>query len=115
MARILSVGVLQNPLRVRNQALRGAGFEVSSCTSIAVAESLFKKNPYRAVIIGHGIRTNRRVELAMFLRENSATVKIVFLYIGSIGQAELADAVVSVEDTAQNLVSTCSRLAWGRT
>lgn len=46
MARILSIGVLQSALRMRNEALRRAGSEVSSCTSIETAKSLFSKNPY---------------------------------------------------------------------
>jgi len=110
MDRILSVGMLQDLLKARNEALKKAGFEVSSCAGTAHAKWLFRKHGHEVVVIGHAVPLTERNQLAAYAKRVSPEVLIVFLYRGSPEQARLADAIVNVEEGPAYLVQTVQYL-----
>jgi DNA-binding NtrC family response regulator len=110
MDRILSVGLLQDLLKARNETLKGAGFEVSSCAGSAHAKWLFRKHGHKVVVIGHGVPKAERNQLAAYVKRISPQTQVVFLYLGRAEQAQLADAIVNVEEGPAYLVQTVQYL-----
>lgn len=110
MSRILSVGVLKDLLQIRNDALKRAGFEVSSCAGAAHAKWLFRKHRHEVVVIGHGVPIQERNQLAAYVKKTSPQTKIAFLYLAKIEQAQMADAIVNVEEGPEYLVQTIQYL-----
>jgi DNA-binding response OmpR family regulator len=110
MDRILSVGMLQDLLRERNETLRAAGFEVSSCAGAAHAKWLFRKHRHPVVVIGHAVPVAERNQFSAYLRRTSPQTKIVFLYEGRAEEAQSADAIVNVEEGPAYLAQTVQYL-----
>ena len=110
MYRILTVGMLLDLLKVRNETLRAAGFEVSSCAGTSHAKWLFRKHRHPIVVIGHAVPTAERNQFAAYLRRTSPQTKIVFLYEGRAEGAQLADAIVNVEEGPAYVVQTVQYL-----
>jgi DNA-binding response OmpR family regulator len=110
MDRILSVGLLQDFLKARNETLRVAGFEVSSCAGTAHAKWLFRKHRHAVVVIGHSVPIAERNQFAAYVRRTSPQTQIVFLYAGRAEQTQFADAIVNVEEGLSYLVQTVQYL-----
>ena len=110
MDRILSVGILQDLLKVRSEALKSAGFEVSSCAGAAHAKWLFRKHRHAVVVIGHAVPVAERNQLAAYVRRTAPQTQIVFLYAGHAEQKRFADAIVNVEEGPAYVVQTVQYL-----
>ena len=110
MDRILSVGILQDLLKARSEALKSAGFEVSSCAGAAHAKWLFRKHRHAVVVIGHAVPVAERNQLAAYVRRTAPQTQIVFLYAGHAEQKRFADAIVNVEEGPAYVVQTVQYL-----
>jgi DNA-binding response OmpR family regulator len=110
MDRILSVGMLLDLLKARNEALKRAGFEVSSCAGTAHAKWLFRKYRHEVVVVGHGIPVAERNQLAAYVRRTAPQTQIVFLYSGRAEQTQFADAIVNIEAGLAYLAQTVQYL-----
>jgi DNA-binding NtrC family response regulator len=102
--------MLQDLLKARNETLRNAGFEVSSCAGTAHAKWLFRKHRHSAVVVGHAVPVAERNQFAAYLRRTSPQTKIVFLYEGRAEDAQLADGIVNVEEGPAYLAQTVQYL-----
>jgi DNA-binding response OmpR family regulator len=110
MDRILSVGILQDLLKARNEALKSAGFEVSSCAGTAHAKWLFRKHRHAVVVIGDAVPVAERNQLAAYVRRTAPQTQIIFLYAGRAEQTRFADAIVNVEEGPAYIVQTVQYL-----
>jgi DNA-binding NtrC family response regulator len=111
VARILSVGYLQEFLNKRAELLAGEGHQV---VSVRCAEDVIKqleKQNFDVAIFGHGIPTEDRNLMTGHIKECCASTSVIYLYDKSIKQAEAADAILNVLGAPEDLVNTVKYLA----
>jgi DNA-binding response OmpR family regulator len=109
-ARVLSVGYLVEQLQDRNQRLRKAGFTVDSTSDSDRAFALASANHYDCTVLGLAVPESVRNDIAAAVREKNPAAIVVMLYWGSIQNAELADAVLSVKTSDDDLQSILKHL-----
>jgi DNA-binding NtrC family response regulator len=106
MVDVLSVGFLQDLLQTRNRALLAAGYNVASATTIAEAMEIAENGRCQVMILGHGIPESDRNAVTRSVKQLHPEMKVIYLYVGSIDNAQDADAVLSAEGSHQDLVNT---------
>ena len=111
MIKVLSIGILQEPLKRRNQALRRAGFRVVSAASSGEALRDLAADDFDVAVLGHGLPDHERSAIASGLRRNSPATFVIMLYEASLRRDELADALLMLSEEPQHLVSTIRHFA----
>jgi len=110
VAKILSVGYLQDFLTKRAEVLAGAGYLVTSVNCVEDVVRLMEKPDFDVAIFGHGIPTEDRNLMTGYIKDCCPKIAVVFLYAGSIEQAEAADAILNFHGAPEDLVNTVKYL-----
>ncbi len=105
-AHILSYGHISHLVLSREKAFSEAGFDVNSTTSPAEVAALIGAKRCDVLVVGHTVPENERNRVASLFRSRNPGGRIVFLYLGSIQNADLADAVISVTNPPADLAIT---------
>jgi hypothetical protein len=112
MFTVLSFGYDRRRLLTRHKVLVDAGFRVRSVDNRDDVLRLLKSHRFHVLVIGHLVPMEDRNEVASqgkFLQNT----RVVLLYKGGIFRTEMADAVLSVEGSPENLNSTILWLVRG--
>ena len=96
-------------LRSRLKAFKMAGIKVTSADTKPEALGHLAKGRFDLLLIGHHVPVHVRNEVA--LKAKAQKMRIIFLYHGSIAQAEPADAILTADVTAEDLIATAFRLS----
>jgi CheY-like chemotaxis protein len=112
MVRVLSLGRHRELLRSRERLLESAGFKVASVTTRNAAERLLRAKRFNVLVVGHAVPIRERIEAAV-LAKSMQGIPVVCMYLGSIFQAESADAILSADGSPEDLISTIHRLVAG--
>jgi hypothetical protein len=113
MFTVLSFGYDRRRLLSRHKVLVGAGFRVTSVDNRDDVLRLLKSHRFHVLVIGHLVPMKDRNKVAgqgKFLQN----VRVIFLYKDRIAGAELADAVLSVDGSPEDLKSTALWLVRGK-
>jgi len=112
MFTVLSLGYDRRRLLSRHKVLVAAGFHVTSVDNRDDVLRLLKSRRFHVLVIGHLVPMEDRNEVASqgkFLQN----ARVVFLYKGRISRTEMADAVLSVDGSPEDLNSTILWLVRG--
>lgn len=96
-------------LRPRLKALSVAGIKVTSVDTKPEALHRLAQGGFELLLIGHHVSVQARNEVA--LKARAQKMRVIFLYRGSINQAEPADALLTADVTAEDLIATAFRLS----
>lgn len=107
--RVLSVGRDQQLLQWRNNLLRNHGYQVTDARTASDAMAALGKR-HDLIIFGHAVPEQERNQIAAAARSSQPAAKIIMLYLGTIRHAELADALLSVHGTPDDLLRTIEHL-----
>ncbi len=110
MAKVLIVGYLDELLRERQAAFASAGFEVIAASDLRKAMQAVGGASLDVVVLGQGIPENERTQIARAAREKNVRAKLLMLYLGSIHNAELADALLHGTVRPEEICSTVTYL-----
>ena len=111
MIRLLAYGCESAALQSRNNLLETAGIQVVCAEKEEDARMLLlRARRFEVVTVGARIPLNERNRIAL-LAKSGQKAAIIFLYRGSVSHAEAADALLSADITAEDLISTIKRLA----
>jgi hypothetical protein len=111
VARVLSIGYLQDFLRKRNLHIRNGGHKVTPARSVQAAIDLAEQDAFDVLVFGHGVPTADRNFIAGHFKSAYPRVAIIFLYESRIEKAELADAILNVHGDPGDLVQTIEYLS----
>jgi DNA-binding NtrC family response regulator len=112
MFTVLSFGYDRRRLLSRHKVLADAGFRVTSVDNRDDVLRLLKSHRFHVLVIGHLVPMGDRNEVASqgkFLQNT----RVVLLYKGRISGTEMADAVLSVDGSPEDLNSTILWLVRG--
>lgn len=112
MFTVLSFGYEQRRLLARHKVLVAAGFRVTSVDNRDDVLRLLKSHRFHVLVIGHLVPMEDRNEVASqgkFLQN----ARVVLLYKDRISRTEMADAVLSVDGSPEDLNSTILWLVRG--
>jgi DNA-binding NtrC family response regulator len=112
MLKVLSLAYDRRHLLARHKVLVDAGFHVISADNKDDVLRLLKTHRFHVLVIGHLVPMADRNEVASqgkFLQN----ARVIFLYNGRIAGAEVADAVLSVDGSPEDLNSAILWLARG--
>lgn len=107
-ARVLYLGTEDGSWKSREEALCMAGFAVDSVTCTVEASAQLNHNHYDVLLVGLRVEEEERDLIAALFKRKNRGGKIVFLYYGSIRKAEIANAVLNVQNDPADL----ARLIW---
>ena len=91
-------------LKSCSAALAAAGFDVKCSETANQVLDLLKCGQYDLFLVGALISEKERNHLAVLFRANNRGGKVIFLYNGSIRNAELADALLNARNEPNHLV-----------
>jgi hypothetical protein len=109
MIRVLSFGYAEELLQKRHDLLVFSGLTVTLIDRKAAVLRLIDREVFDALVIGHGVPLKDRNEVA-WRTKCRTKARIIFLYRWTINNAELADAVLSVESSVEDLPEAIKRL-----
>ncbi len=109
MYAVLAFAVSPHFLRSRHKALALAGLKIISVETRPEALHHLAGHPFELLLVGQGVPIQVRNEVA--LRAKERKMRVIFLYQGSIAQAEAADALLTADVSSEDLISTMFRLA----
>lgn len=107
---ILLYGHDRAALARQQVALTEAGFEVEAVTTKRQAEKLVRRRRHDAIILGYSLQKTDRNQVAALFKQANPHGYIVMTYAGSIDATELADAVLSFNAPASDIVQTLQHL-----
>lgn len=93
----------------RRRALESAGIEIKAAHSDEGALKLLRAWRFDILMIGQQVPLHVRNKLSLAAK-SLHKLRVIFLYRGSISQAESADALLSAEVSTEDLVSAIRRL-----
>ena len=110
MFTVLSFGYDRSSLLSRHKVLVKRGLRVTSIDNKTDVVRLLKSHRFHILVIGPLVPMQERNEVARQAKlvQNA---RVIFLYRDRIARAELADAVLTVDGTPENLSTTVLRLA----
>ena len=112
MVTVLSFGYDRRRLLSRHKVLVKAGSRVISVDNRDNASRLLTSHRFSVLVIGHLVPmedSNAVATQGKFLQN----ARVIFLYKDRISSTELADAVLSVDGSSKNLISTVLWLVGG--
>ena len=110
MAKVLSIGYLQDFLKKRNQVISSGGHTVTPASSVQQALDQAERGTFDVLVFGHGVPTIDRNFIAGHFKGNYPQISIIYLYDSHIEKAELADAILNVNGDPGDLVQTINYL-----
>lgn len=112
MFTVLSFGHDRSSLLSRHKILVKRGLRVTSIDNKTDVVRLLKSRRFHILVIGHVVPMQERNDVARQAKRLQ-NARVIFLYKDRIAGAELADAVLTVDGTAEDLSATVLRLARG--
>lgn len=109
MIRLLLFGCERGFPGSRRRALENAGIQVKSAENEDGALKLLRALSFDVLMIGQQVPLQDRNKLSLTAK-SLQKIRVIFLYRGSISQAESADALLSAEVSMKDLVSAIRRL-----
>ncbi|HET6935381.1 MAG TPA: hypothetical protein VFI72_11120 [Candidatus Angelobacter sp.] len=106
MAKVLIVGYLDGVLQERTAAFSSAEFEVIPASDLQEAMRAIGTGSFDVVVLGHGVPESERNQIARSARDRNGRAKLLMLYLGSIHNAELADALLHGTVRPEEICST---------
>lgn len=106
MRRILLYGHDRERLQAQETALVESGFAVDTVSSRRSAEKLARRGQHDAIILGHTLDKSDRNEVAAMMKQANPQACVIMTYESSISEAEMADAVLSVQAPASDVIQT---------
>jgi hypothetical protein len=104
-ARVVSIGANSNLLALRHAVLELGGFEVSSTSSMPLAQALIRHERCGVLLLCYSVPENWRKTLIRSFRESCPSGRIVGIIGGDLKRAsESFDAVISSTDKAEALM-----------
>ena len=110
MEKILLVGYLTDLVEKRKQCLESAAYEVICATAFSEVMRLVDEHKFKVVVLGHGVPETERNRIAQKAKQVSPATKLIMLYLASIKNAELADALIHITTDPADLVRTIDDL-----
>jgi DNA-binding NtrC family response regulator len=110
MEKILLVGYLTDLVERRKQCLEAAAYDVTCATSFSEVMRLIDEREFKVVVLGHGVPEIERNRIARKTKQVSPSTKLVMLYLASIKNAELADAIIHTTTDPADLARTIQYL-----
>lgn len=110
MEKILLVGYLTDLVERRKQCLEAASYEVICATAFSEVMRLIDEHTFKVVVLGHGVPEAERNQIARKIKQASPATKLVMLYLASIKNAELADAIIHTTTDPEDLVRTIDEI-----
>jgi DNA-binding NtrC family response regulator len=110
VARVLSVGYLQDFLKKRNEHIERGGHQVIPAMSIEQSLALANEDKFDVMVFGHFVPAEDRNNIARYFKEHFPHIAVIFLYESHIDKAELADAILNVHGEPADLVQTITYL-----
>ena len=102
--RVVSIGTDSNLLALRHAVLELAGFEVSSTTSMPLAQALIRHQRCGVLLLSYSVPENWRNTLIRSFRESCPDGRIVGIVRGDLKSSESFDVVISSTDKADVLL-----------
>ena len=94
MARVLLVSHVAELLQEREQALRAAGYDVTTEQSCVGAAGAIQSGPFDAVVLGFSLPEGERNQLARDIKHANPAAKIIMMYFASVKNTDAADAIL---------------------
>jgi DNA-binding NtrC family response regulator len=88
-----------------------SGFLVDTASNRRSAEKLARSGRHDAVILGHTLDKSDRNRVAGMIKRANPLACVIMTYEGSISEAEMADAVLSVQAPVCDIVQTLRHLS----
>ena len=110
---LLCAGSRPELLPAREQAFREAGFHVQSATTCDEAIAVIRGGHHDVLVVGMAADEEERNRIAAAFKSKNPGGTVVFLYHGSIRNAEMANAVLSVVNPPADLARAI-RVQMGR-
>lgn len=110
MAKVLLIGYLTDLVERRKQCLEAAAYEVICATAFSQVMRLIDEHTFKVVVLGQGVPETERNQIARKIKQVSPATKLVMLYLASIKNAELADAIIHTTTDPEDLVRTINDL-----
>jgi hypothetical protein len=110
VTQILSFGIDRTYLDERAIILNKAGFRVGSAEQKNEALRLAQLSAPQIVIFGHRVPPKLRHSMVLSFREINPEMKFVFVYEGETPESDLADGMVPVQASPDELVTTIREL-----
>ena len=110
MPNILSFGIDQEFLQLRARALAAAGLKVSSVSQKDEALRLAKLVPPDLVIFGHKVPESLRTALSRSIKKINPAARLIDIYHAFTQGSEMADAVLHLVSSPDQLVYTIRHL-----
>src|SRR5947209_7889824 len=110
MENILLMGYLTDLMERRRKCLELAGYRVTCAMSFSEVLRLIEESMFEVVVLGHGVPEDERNQIARRIKQVSPAAKLVMLYLSSIKNAELADALIHTTLDPADLVRTIDDL-----
>jgi DNA-binding NtrC family response regulator len=110
MIRLLLFGCERAFLRGRRASLENSGIQVVTVGKEENARALLRERRFDVLIIGRRAPVEDRNRIAVMAKSRQK-LRVIFLYRGSISQAEAADALITADVSTEDLISTIARLA----
>lgn len=101
---VLCIGYIVPTLVERCSLLRANGYEPHPARTHAEALEKLRMHPFPAVVIGHAVPENERIEFIAAARAVNPTAIVILLYWDSIRRAEAADAILCIDNEPMALV-----------
>src|SRR5262245_3373239 len=109
MCVVLSFACHSQFLEPRRKAMAEAGLSLTCVDSKTDTLRHLATGRFELLVIGHQVPVHVRNEVARKARARK--VRVIFLYRESIARAEAADAILTADVTAEDLIATIARLA----
>jgi CheY-like chemotaxis protein len=109
MIRLLLFGCDREFPQSRRRVLEHAGIQIKAVENSEGALKLLRAWPFDILMIGQEVPLHDRNKLSLAAK-SLHKLRVIFLYRGSISQAESADALLSAEVSTEDLVSAIRRL-----
>lgn len=113
-ARVLSFGYLADQLRDRSRRLKEAGFIVDASSDPDEGLEMAGTRRYDCVVFGISVPEKIRNAIAAEARRRHSKTVIVMLYWKGIENAELADAVLNISTSGDELHHILDQLVSAR-
>jgi hypothetical protein len=115
MAKVLLVGYIPELLQEPEHLLRSAGHEVIMALSFAEAstaiqEGSIQESSIDVAVFGFSVSETERTQLAGDLIQACPAAKIIMVYLASVKNTELADALMPTTASAEEILRAVNHL-----
>jgi hypothetical protein len=104
MAKVLLVGYIPELLQEPERLLRSAGYSVISVLSFHAAATAIQQGSIDAAVFGFSVPELERNQLAGDLIQACPAAKIIMVYLDSVKNTELADALMPTTASAEEIL-----------